>query len=77
MPPMGDMHPAEDLVMTKGSLEKVSTLGKYFQSFLELVEDEKELHTIFSMINHYAQGKAVPIEKKVVNQLLHKKRTNE
>jgi hypothetical protein len=75
-PPMGDMHPTEDQVMTKESLEKVSTLGKFLQSFLELVEDEKELHTLCSMIDHCAQGKAVPTERKVVNQLLRKKRTN-
>jgi len=73
---MGNMPPIEDEIMTKGSLEKISNLGKFLQSCLELVEDEKELHTLFSMINHYAQGKTIPTEKKVVNQLLHKKRTN-
>jgi hypothetical protein len=43
---MGDMHPSEDQVMTKEYLKKVSTLGKFLQSFLELFKDEKELHTL-------------------------------
>jgi hypothetical protein len=73
---MVDRPPTDDQAMTKGSLEKVSTLGNFLKSFLELVEDEKALHTLFSMIDHCAQGKAVPTEKKVVNQLLCKKRTN-
>jgi len=66
MPPMGYIHPTEDHIMTKGSLEKVSTLGMFLQSFLELVKYEKTLHTLFSIISHYAQGKEVPTEKKVV-----------
>jgi hypothetical protein len=41
-----------------------------------LVDYEKALHTLFSMIDHYARGKVVPTENKVVNQLLCKKRTN-
>jgi hypothetical protein len=45
------------------------------KSFLELVKDEKEMHTLCLMINHYAQGKTIPIENKVVNQKLCKKRT--
>jgi hypothetical protein len=35
-----------------------------------------ELHTLCSMIDHCTQGKEVPTENKVVNQLLRKKRTN-
>jgi EAL domain-containing protein (putative c-di-GMP-specific phosphodiesterase class I) len=66
---MGDMHPINDQAMTKGSLEKVSTLGKRqnLQSCLEMVEDEKELNTLYSMIDNFAQGKEFPIERKVVN----------
>jgi hypothetical protein len=37
---MVDRPPTNDQAMTKGSLEKVSTLGKFLKSFLELVEDE-------------------------------------
>jgi hypothetical protein len=57
-------------------LKKVSTLGKFLQSFLELFKDEKELHTLWSMIYHYGQRKVVPTENKVVNQLLCNKITN-
>jgi hypothetical protein len=73
---MGDVHPTKDQVMTKESLGKVRTLGKNLQSWIELVEDENEMHTLCSMIDHYGQGKEVPTEKKVVNQLLCKKKTN-
>jgi hypothetical protein len=66
----------DDQAMAKGSLEKVNTLGNFLKRFLERVEDEKALHTLFSMIDHCTQIKAVPTENKVVNQLLHKKRTN-
>jgi hypothetical protein len=45
------------------------------KTFLDLVKEEKELHILCSMINHYAQGKEIPTENKVVNQLLRKKRT--
>jgi hypothetical protein len=62
--------------MTKGSLDKVSTLGNVLKSFLELVEDENALNTLCSMIDHWGQGKASSTEKKVVNQLLRKKRTS-
>jgi hypothetical protein len=73
---MVDRIPTDDQAMIKVSLEKVSTLGKFLKSFLELVEDEKELHTLCSMINHCTQGKVVPTKNKVANQLLRKKRTN-
>ena len=77
MPSIGYMHPTEDHVMTKRSLEKLITLGIFLQSFLELFKDEKELHTLWSMIYHYGQRKVVPTENKVVNQLLCKKITDE
>jgi hypothetical protein len=73
---MEDRSPTDDQAMTKGSLEKVCTLRKFLLSFLELVEDENELHTLCSMIYNCTQGKEDPTENKVVNQLLHKKRTN-
>ena len=73
---MLDRLPSNDQAMTKGSLEKVIILGIFFKSFLDLVEDEKELHTLCSMINHCTQGKVVPTKNKVANQLLRKKRTN-
>jgi len=76
MPPMGDTHPTNDQIMTKGSTEKISTLGKVLKSFLYIVDDEKELHTLCSMIDHCAQEKVIPNERKVVKQLLHKKITN-
>jgi hypothetical protein len=70
---MGDMHPTNDHIMTKGLMEKISTLGKFLKSFLEIVEDENALHTLFSMIYQCAQGKEFPTERKVVNQLLQRK----
>jgi hypothetical protein len=45
------------------------------KSFLEMIEDEKELHKLYSMIDHCTQGKTIPTENKVVNQLLCKERT--
>jgi hypothetical protein len=64
---MVDRIPTDDQDMAKVSLEKVSTLGIFLKSFLDLVEDEKELHTLCSMINHYTQGKVVPTENNVAN----------
>lgn len=71
---MGDMHLTNDHIMTKGSMEKISTLGKFLKSCLEIVEDENALHTLCSMIYQCAQGKEFPTERKVVNRLLRKKR---
>jgi hypothetical protein len=62
-----DRIPTDDHDMTKGSLVKVSSLGNCLKGFLELVKDEKALHTIFFMIDHCAQVKEVYIENKVVN----------
>jgi hypothetical protein len=57
---MVDRPPTNDQAMIKGSLEKVSTLGIFLKSFLELVKDENELHTLFSMIDHCTQAKETP-----------------
>jgi hypothetical protein len=48
------MTPSDEWATTKGLSEKVNTIGKFLKSFLELVEDEKELHRLCSMIDHYA-----------------------
>jgi hypothetical protein len=60
VPYMIDKLPINDWAMTKGSLEKENTLGNFLKIFLELDEDEKELHTLFSIINHCAQRKGSP-----------------
>jgi hypothetical protein len=75
-PHIVDRPPTDDQAITKGPLEKVSTLGNFLKSCLELVEDENGLHTLCSMIDHCAQGKESPTKNKLVNQLLCKKRTN-
>ena len=57
---MVDRPRTDDQAMTKGSLEKENTLGNFLKIFLELDEDEKELHTLFSIINHCTQRKGSP-----------------
>jgi hypothetical protein len=41
------------------------------------MKDETSLKTIYEMIYHCTQGRETPITQRVVNQVLHRKRTNE
>jgi hypothetical protein len=40
------------------------------------MKDETALNTLYDMIDHCTQGRETPIAQRVVNQVLHRKRTN-
>jgi hypothetical protein len=75
-PPVFDMPPTYDHLMTKRTVEKVSTLKSFLKSFLELMKDETKLNALREMIDQCAQDKGAPSAQRVVNQVQHKKRTN-
>jgi hypothetical protein len=41
------------------------------------MKDETMLRTLYDMIDHCTQGMETPITQRVVNQVLHRKRTND
>jgi hypothetical protein len=55
---------------------KVNTLTEFPISCVELMKDETMLSTLYEMIDHCKRGRETPIAQRVVNQVLHKKRTN-
>jgi hypothetical protein len=46
------------------------------RSCVELMKDETTLSALCDMIDHCTQEREIPIAERVVNQVLHKKRTN-
>jgi hypothetical protein len=61
----------------KKPTEKVSTLTKFLRSYVDLMKHETKLSTLYDMIDHCTRGRETPIAQRVVNQVLHRKRTNE
>jgi hypothetical protein len=56
---------------------KVITLREFLIICVDLVRDETELNALYEMIDHCKQGMENPMTQRVVNQVLHKKSTNE
>jgi hypothetical protein len=56
---------------------KVSTLREFLRSCVELMKYETKLNALCEIIDHCMQEREIPIAERVVNQVLHRKRTNE
>jgi hypothetical protein len=65
-----------DRNMPEKPLGKVSTLREFLRSCVEIMKDETALNELYEMIDHCMQGRETPITLRIVNQVLHKKRTN-
>jgi hypothetical protein len=65
-----------DCIMPEKPLGKVSTLRELLRIFVELMKDQIVLNALYEMIDHYTQEREIPITQRVVNRLLHRKRTN-
>jgi hypothetical protein len=62
--------------MPKKPTEKVNTLTKFLRICVEVIKYETMLSTLYDMIYHCTRGRETPISQRVVNQVLHRKRTN-
>jgi hypothetical protein len=67
----------EDQVIPEKPTEKVITLIELLRSCVEIMKDETTLSTLYDMIDESTRGKETPIIQRMVNQVLHRKRTNE
>jgi hypothetical protein len=47
------------------------------RSFIEIIKDETTSNTLYEMIDHCTHERETPIVQRVVNTVLHRKRTNE
>jgi hypothetical protein len=58
------------------SLGKVSTLREFLRSCVDFMKYETAMNTLCEMIDHCMQEREILVVHRVVNQVLHKKRTN-
>jgi hypothetical protein len=66
----------EDHTMLEKPTRKVSTLTKLLRICVEIMNYKATLSTLYDMIDHSTQGRVTPITQRMVNQVLHRKRTN-
>jgi hypothetical protein len=65
-----------DCAMLEKPLWKLSTVREFLRSCVDLIKDETVLNELYKIIDHCVQERGVPITERVVNQVLHRKRTN-
>jgi hypothetical protein len=66
----------EDHVVPEKPIGKVGTLREFLRSCVELMKYEIALSTLCDMIDHCTQGRETHIAQRMVNRVLHRKRTN-
>jgi hypothetical protein len=65
-----------DRAIPKKPLRKESTLREFLRSCVEMMKDETVLNALYKIIDHCMKGRENIIAQRVVNQVLHIKRTN-